>query len=712
MIAAVLLAVGSTPTEARVVRIVVEQTRVIAGGESFGAAGPYERLDGTVYMEVDPRDPLNAGIVNLDKAPRNAKGMVEFSSPFFILKPVDMKRGNQKFFYGVNNRGNKLEYAWRTIFSQTGATNNNPLTAADFGDGLLLRLGYAFVDAGWQGNVAPGNDRLAPHLPVATEQDGRPIIARIRVEHADAEGFTRPLEGNPNFRSYETADIDTTRSTLTVRNSVGGARTLVPSDQWAFGRCPDGKASLTPTTTDICLFDGFAIDRIYELIYPAKNPIVMGLGYAVTRDLASFLRYQTRDDAGNPNPLAVGPGSTGIRRAYGGGISSTGMYMRDWLYLGFNEDEQHRKVFDAVQITIPGTHRLLANVEFADPNTYSRQDLWHDSLSYSYPPLTFAVTTDPISGIRDGLLKRPKTDPLVMQVDSANEFWQMNASLNVHDGKGGPVMVPPNVRLYFASSFHHGGVAGLLYPPNPPGMCQNQTQANGWAPTLRALFVALDAWADRGVPPPASNYPTIQTGTLVSVKEAKAAFPPIPRVSFPAVINELGLPDFGASLQSTGGRLTTLPPAIGARYQVLVPKPDRDGLDVAGIRPLEVAAPIATLTGWNLRAAGRREGDLCGLTGSFIPFARTRGERQASGDPRLSLEERYGDHAGFVKAVEEAGRRLVKERFLLQEDADRYVQAAKASSLFRNTVEGSEGVPRAAHSGPSPVSPVPQAYLP
>src|SRR5205823_4063505 len=185
-----------------------------------------------------------------------------------------------------------------------------------------------------------------------------------------------------NFRAYDTADLDPAHSALTVRTSVAGARTKVASDRWAFGRCQTGAASLVPTTTDICVFDGFKVDRIYELIYPAKNPMVMGLGYAVTRDVASFLRNQPRDDAGNPNPLALGATNVGISRAYGSGISSTGMYLRDFLYLGFNEDESHRKVFDAVQIVIPGTHRLMANVEFADPNTYSRQDVWHDSLSY------------------------------------------------------------------------------------------------------------------------------------------------------------------------------------------------------------------------------------------------------------------------------------------------------------------------------------------
>ena len=304
-------------------------------------------------------------------------------------------------------------------------------------------------------------------------------------------------------------------------------------DRWAFGRCQTGRASLVPTRTDICLFDGFTRDRVYELIYPARNPMVMGLGYVVTRDVASFLRYELRDEAGNPNPLAAGAADTGIRRAYGAGISSTGMYMRDFLYLGFNEDEAHRKVFDAVQIAIPGTHRLLANVEFADPNTYSRQDMWHDSLSYSYPPLTFAVTTDPISGIRDGILKRPATDPLVFQVDSANEFLQMNASLNVHDGQGRPVPTPDNVRLYFASSFHHVGVSGLLNPPGQPGMCELATQGNGWAPTLRALLVALDEWADRGIAPPPSNYPRVEDGMLVGLADLRAAFPSLAGVRLP-----------------------------------------------------------------------------------------------------------------------------------------------------------------------------------
>jgi Alpha/beta hydrolase domain len=695
----VLLAVGSLvaaalapPSEARVVRFVVEQQRAFAGGAEWGTTGAYERLDGTAYMEVDPRDPLNAGIVNLDKAPRNDRGMVEFSAPFFMLKPVDMARGNQKVYYAVNNRGNKsglLSLPPAPLLPST----NDPLIYA--GDGLQLRLGYTIVDAGWQGDVAPGNNRLFPNFPVATQPDGSPIVAAVRIEYSDrtiprAGTFTLTLEGSLNFRSYETADTDPAHSTLTVRDTVDGPKVPIPSDRWAFGTCPTGEASLVPTTTDICLFDGFRADQLYELIYPAKNPMVMGLGYAVTRDIASFLRYETRDEEGNPNPLALSPEDVGIRRAYGFGASSTGMYLRDFLYFGFNEDEAHRKVFDAVHITIPGTHRLFANVEFADPNTYSRQDDRHDFLSTSYPPLTFAVTTDPISGIRDGILKRPATDPLVFQTDSAQEFWHFRASLNIHDGLGRPLRIPDNVRLYLLSSFSHIGASGLFAPPAPrvnpifPNIeCQNLTNTGSTAATFRALLIALDAWADQGIEPPRSHYPRLQNNTLVSLDAARAAFPAIPGVEFPAVLNELELLNFGPEFDAEGGRLTVLPPLVGPSYTVLVPKPDKDGLDIAGIRTMEVRAPLGTNTGWNVRAAGSRAPNLCTLTGSFIPFAETTAERLATGDPRLSLEERYQDHFGFVQAVVRAARRLVRDRFLLEEDADTYISQAAESDVLR-----------------------------
>ncbi len=680
----VLLGALATPADARVVRIEVERTTPYAGGKEFGDAGRFERLDGTVYMEVDPDDPLNAVIVNLDRAPRNERGMVEFSAPFFIIKPVDMARGNRKLLYGINNRGNAIELPFQTFPSLP------PGADPESGDGLFFRLGYTFVDAGWAGDVTTTAMRLGANLPVAMQADGSPIVSRIRIEYpsdptaAGTVAHTLPLKGNDRFVSYESADTDTAHSTLTVRDAIDGERRPVPADGWAFGTCPSGEASLAASTTDICLFDGFDPDKVYELIYPAKNPWVMGLGYAATRDVAAFLRYEAADDAGTPNPLAASADATGIRRAYGLGISSTGMYLRDWLYLGFNEDEAHRRVFDAVRIHIPGTHRLFANVEFADPNIYSRQDRTSDFTSHSYPPLTYAVTTDPVTNIRDGILKRPATDPLVFHVDTSNEFWQMKASLNVHDGHGNPVPIPDNVRLYLLAGHPHGGAAGVGAMPSDRGACEYVTNTyRSAAPTMRALLVALDDWADRGIEPPPSSYPDVQRGTLATVDEVGRTFPAIPGVAFPTRANGLDALDFGPTFGSQGGRQTVLPPTRGGSYRVLVPTTDRDGHDIGGIHTVDIAVPVGTNTGWNLHAAGPRGRDLCSLTGSFFPFARTRAERMANGDPRLSLEERYGDHAGFVAAVRGAADESVGRRILLPEDAEVLIRMAEESDILR-----------------------------
>ena len=294
------------------------------------------------------------------------------------------------------------------------------------------------------------------------------------------------------------------------------------------------------------------------------------------------------------------------------------------------------------------------------------------------------MTTDPISKMRDGLMKRPNTDPLVFQTDTNNEFWAMKASLNVADGQGRPVAIPDNARLYFLSSFPHAGNNPPERFPGPAGTCELPNNPLFQGTSLRALFVALDAWADRGVKPPDSNYPTVRNGTLVPLEEARKAYPNIPGVNFPTVMNELELLDFGPSFTSTGGTLTVLPPKRGRSYKVFVPKADEDGLDIAGIRPVEIRVPLGTNTGWNVRAGANRGPNLCGLSGSYIPFATTRIERLASGDPRKSLEERYRDHQGYVNAVRGATRKLVQERFLLEEDAKRFIDEAEASDVLKN----------------------------
>jgi len=674
ILAAAAILLVSAHAEAALVRLSIEHREPFAGGVEWGSAGAYERLTGTAYFEVDPSDPLNAIIVDLDNAPRNARGRVEFTTPFFILKPVDVARGNGKIFYTVNNRGND---------ALLNAKSAMDAATYDF----ALRAGYTIVDAGWEGDLVPAPTRLAAGLPIAKQPDGSAIVGRMRVEYSDrnipaAGTFTMTLEGSAAFRSYPASDTNPAHAVFTVRSAPGAARTPIAADRWAFGRCPTGRESLSPSATDICSFDGFKPDRLYELVYAAKDPIVMGLGFATTRDFASFLRNAARDSAGTANPLAAADGRVTVRRIYATGASQTGGYLRDFLYLGFNEDESHRRVLDGVIPTIAGTDRVFINVRFADPNVFADQDVTHDFLQTSYPPFTYGVALDPISGIRDGILKRPGTDPLIFQIDSATEFWQLRASLNVVDAAGQSIPIPPNVRLYFNSSTAHGfTTSGLLTPP--PGRqprCANPTPSST-NDTLRAMLIAMDAWADRGTLPPPSNYPRTEDGTLVTLDEARRAFPRIPNVVAATVLNEFDLLDFGPSFGRSGGLLSLQPPLSGRRYPLLVPKPDPDGLDVAGIRPMQIRVPLGTSTGWNVRTTEHGAPNLCGLTGSFIPFARTKAERVRDGDPRPSLEERYPTDQAFVRAVESASKALVRDRFLLPEDADRFVAAAKALHL-------------------------------
>jgi hypothetical protein len=676
--------VAAPGSSARVVQLVVEQRSSYLGGASWGNAGPYEMLRGTAFLVADPHNPHDAVIVDLENAPRNAAGLVEFSTPFLILKPVDMQRSNHKIFYAVNNRGNNLE-------GLLTATTAGQVSGTDAG--YAMTRGYVVVDAGWEGDVVPTATKLVANLPRARMPDGDPITGPMRYEYSDrASGtFTTNLEGTPGFLSYEAADTDTDSATFTVADSEYGPKTRISPTRWAFGKCPTGEASLVPDDVDLCYFDGFDNTKIYELIYQAKNPIVMGLGFATTRDIASFLRYELRDDAGNPNP--VGPG---IRRAYAAGGSQTGGYLRDYIYLGFNEDETGRKVFDGIIPWIAGTDRVFINVRFADPNTYSEQDRQHNYLQSSYPPFTYAVTTDPISGIHDGILKRPRTDPLVMQVDSESEFWQLHGSLNVVDGLGNPVAIPGNARLYFVGNTAHAFISGsFLFPtPGTAALCSNPTPASGinWE-TLRATLRNIDRWAEasghqrgddaEGFEPPKTNYPSVLDGTLVTLNEAAAAFPAIPNVSFPTVYDTYQLLKFGPRFGPQGGVLTVEPPLNGPSYAIRLPQTDAIGIHLAGVHQIESRVPLGTSTGWNIRSPAHRGPNLCVLTGSYFPFATTKAERLLSGDPRPSLQETYVNHDGFVNAVKAAAHELVREGFLLEADADADVEAAEASNVLQ-----------------------------
>jgi hypothetical protein len=658
-----------------ITRLVIHKRELFAGGYEFPITGAYEKFVGRLYGEVDPKHRLNRVIVNLDKAPRNRRGKVEYSSDLFILKPVDMARGNNKIFFDAPNRGGKRILA----FLNDAPEANDPSTLADAGNGFLMRQGYTIVWCGWQGDLLPLTNWLVLKVPAATN-GGKPIVAQTRTEIVvDEKGIkSQPLSGDARVRSHEAVSRDKVRASLTVREKSYGKRIPVPRSEWEFAECTrdsrNGKETVKPSPGHLFISGGFKPGHIYELIYPARNPLVLGLGFAVVRDLVSFLRYENKDRAGRPNPLAARGKKSSITYAYAWGRSQSGRYLRDLVYHGFNEDEAHRKVFDAVAPHVAGGGRLFLNYEFARPVTSSQQHT--NQLDPELFPHAYNIIKDAQSGRRDGILKRPRTDPLIFHTQTSTEYWQKRGCLAHTDGRGNDLRLPDNVRLYVIASAQHNSPFGSEPVKDGSQLPINPLPAGD---VLRALMVALDQWVTQGIEPPPSRYPTVRARTLVLPRANAVGFPKIPGVRFAALHNRQRFLDYGAKILR--GKITTHPPreiSKGA-YTVMVPKVDGDGNDMAGVCLPAVQVPIGTSTGWNLRPRGLAEGELAGLLGSFVAFARTKTKRRKSGDSRRSIEERYKDRSDYVRQFSRAARKLVEERYLLAEDAERMItEAAKA----------------------------------
>src|SRR6185295_7225586 len=579
--------------------------------------------------------------------PRNAAGKVEFSADMVILRPVDPARSNGRLFFEVNNRGNKISH---TMLNSTPATanNNNPTTAADFGNGWLERQGYVIAWVGWGADSAPGGDRLTVSFPIAME-NGKPITERILTEYCDRNfgggtPFTLPLSGSVAFKSFPAVSTDkaAAQAELRVRPSDSPrpsgpeipAGELVPASQWSFANCPSGPPGV-PSTTDICLAGGFQNNRVYELRYRATSSPVMGLGYVTSRDFVSFLRNARADDAGNPNP------ARSVSNTLCLGISSSGMYYRDYLYQGFNADEQNRRVCDGVYIDIPGVQKLFLNYRFAQPNPFTVQHRERYVPDTNFPRL-YQVTHNPLFGPgddhdgglgheRDGVLKRPQTDPVVVHTDSATEWWQFRSSLVDTDENGQrDLRHPHNVRRYLFASKQHFPTKGATPTRGTANrQCQQVNNQSHYGPSARALVVALDEWARHGRPPPDTRVPTLKDGTLVPPDQASTGFPNIPGVAYTGRYNGSGDRDFGPRVEGNSGVIDNLIPIVLSRHRVLVPRVDKVGNDLGGIRQPEVEVPTATLTGWNTRSAEFTDGDLCDLNGMTLPLPRTRADKAA-----------------------------------------------------------------------------------
>jgi hypothetical protein len=662
-LALVFVFVGA-PAMAKLTTVTIASVEPFAPGTSFGQAGAYERVKGTFKGELDPADPRNRVIVNIDKAPRNAAGKVEYEVDFFMLRPADPARSNGKIIYDVTNRG-RMNFHSR--FTEAKARSNDPRIAADVGDGLFFRQGYTFVWNGWDPDAPRSGNGLAMK-PVVATNNGAPITRAIRDEFIsgtrardEGDGGSR-AEGEIFRLSFEAASLDTAAAKLTVRRTEGGPRRDIPANGWAY---VDARSiQLTPAGTKP------EPGSIYELHYQAKNPRVLGIGMAATRDLVSFLRFEARDSKGTANP--AGPK---ITRVLAFGASQSGRFLRDFVRDGFNQDEGARKVFDGVMAHTAGAGGVFLNEEFAQPNRTSTQHEDHTFPENSFPFST-ARMTDPVTGKTGALFRNDGFDPLWMETNTSTEYWQKGASLLVTDPLGTrDVELPANARSYLLTGTQHGGTAWMT---STRGSCVNMRNPHSPTRLQRALFVALDEWVD-GKAPPASRTPRIKDGTLVAAD--KVRFPAIPGVQVVRRVHEVGVI-----------RDWTKPDMDMAKpYRSLVAQVDADGNESSGALSPDIAVPLGTHTGWNLYRAPFPEGELCDRDGTYAPFARTRAEREASGDPRLSLEERYGSHAAYVRRYEEAVQRLVKERLLLPEDGQSYMAKARSTEvaqLFTPTTVG------------------------
>ena len=623
---------------AALLRIEVSERSDVLEGKAFASAGPYERIVGKAYFAVDPNLPANKIIADIAKAPRNGEGLVEFSADFDCLKPRDPQHGNHAVLFEVSNRGGK---SMLDIFR---------------GD-MLLEQGYTLVWLGWEFDVPPGPNALRLYAPVAQGITGL-VRSEITLDHK----ATRQSLGDRSQLAYPVLNPDDPALTLTVREHADSSRRAVARDAWHI----EGG-------THIAMPAGFEPGKIYELVYTSKDPPIMGLGPAAVRDLISFFKYGIEADT------ILGDHHDFIKRAYGFGISQSGRFLRTFVYYGFNQDEQGRRVFDGLMAHVAGAGRGSFNHRFAQA---SRDG--HAFLNTFYPtdifPFTDLPETDTETGVTDGLLTHatpPAAVPKIFYTNTSYEYYGRSVSL-IHTTLDGAKDAPlaPNTRIYFLAGCQHGP------SPFPPerGEAQNLANPNNYSWTLRALLVALDGWVAEGLEPPPSRYPKIADGSLTPL--GAVAFPKLPGVQFPTRIQQAWHADYGEEFRSAG-IVTIEPPKVGSAFPMRLPQVDADGNDTAGIRMPATAVPLATYTGWNLRSAAIGAPDeLYSMVGSFIPFARTKAERVKSGDPRLSVEERYASKQAYLDQVEAAAHGLVQERYLLERDVASVVARASAEWDF------------------------------
>lgn len=647
------------------IRVEITSRELAAGGQAFGAAGQYEILRGRIHGDVDPANARNRIVQDLDLAPRNARGRVEYVATFALARPVDPARASGVLVYRVVNRGN-------------GDVDPNP-------------DGHVTVVSGWQGDVVPTPRNQSLSVPVARQADGSPITGPVfaRFVNVPAGSTTLPIRlGSMSVQppQYVPATLDQAEATLAsiAAESADGTqrgRVVVPRDAWAFADCRATPFPGTPDPAYVCTRDGFDPSRVYELTYIAKDPLVLGLGLVATRDLVAFFKHAKNDDAGTPNPVAGL-----VKHAIAIGDSQSGNFIKTFVHLGFNEDLAGRIVWDGVFPRIAARLTPM-NFRFALPG----------GAAALYEPGSEAVLW--WGGYEDSARKRgraslldrctaTRTCPKVVEAFGSAEFWglRMSPGLVGTDAKD-DIPLPGNVRRYYYPGTTHGGGRGGFdaRPGAPPTGCVLPNNPNPQADTTRALTAALIDWVVRGTPPPPSRYPTLADGDLVPPTAEAVGMPTIPGLpSLDGIVNPVLEYDFGPGYNGAdlSGVIAFQPPRIVRVLPTAVPRVNSDGNEASGLPSVLHQVPLGTYLGWNVTASGFYAGRGCGFAGGYVPFAATEVERRASGDPRPSLEERYGTLEGYVCLVRRAAQRAVVDRVLLRDDADRLVRDAAASHVL------------------------------
>ncbi len=690
-LAGLLLLGAAPPASARLNRILIDTTtNVVIGGVN------YTQQVGRLFGDLDPADPHNTVIQDLGLAGLDADRKVPYAATVTILAPQAGATG--VMLYQVSNRGGQ------------GLPNAG-----------TIEPGATYVWTGWQGDLlarncitdypcndlyagpyqpAGGNPVHVLQVPVAHNPDGSQITGPVYGSVLNTSGSTAQLVIYTNPVPYRPATLDTTKATLwsVTHQTIDGqetGRVDIPSDQWAWADCRTTPFPGTPDPTRLCLKNGFDSSLLYQIVFSARDPLVVGIGFAATRDAVSFLRDAGTDDFGHANPLAGR-----VNKTIAMGTSQSGNFLRSMVYYGFNQTETNGKVFDAIWPHIAG-RQIWMNSRFALPDVIQMLYMAADEA-----PVWWADYADTARGrAPDGLLHSctaTGTCPKVIETYGAVEFWDLKASPD-HVGATATSDIPlPNdvYSYYFPGTTHGGGSASAfggsgtpnppatVFPtavPNVPNSCSLPSNPNPQADQFNATLDNIVNWVVNGVAPPPSVYPRLSLGQLVVDTPAAMNFPNIPGFSLPAnLVNPLLGYDFGPlfnTLTQTG-IITVQPPRIVAAYPTYVVKTNTDGNEVSGIPSVNHQAPLGTYTGWNTWAGGGRKGEICNLNGSFYPFAVTQAARVAAGDPRPSLEERYGTHAGFVCVVKLAARNALNQRFLRQSAATALVAAASGSAVL------------------------------